>query len=221
MLCDSDYTLESGSLHVTQEQRQAMRGWIFFIAATLVAFPAAASDGRFIPDRTWTGFTIGVHASLTFGVQAGYLHQIGPIVIGVEADTSLIDVSERIDERFGPFDLGSIEHEAEWLATLRGRFGFSLGRLLLYGTGGLAFTDLDADTGVRVVDRDRDRKIFNGWTVGGGIEGMITPNLSARAEWLFAEFPKADFMFHTGLAEEHVHIDAHILRAALNYKFNF
>ncbi len=55
------------------------------------------------------------------GVHAGYNWQKdGPLVLGIEGDVMFGD-------------------EVDYLASIRGRIGYAMGDVLLYGTGGVAF----------------------------------------------------------------------------------
>ena len=98
-------------------------------------------------------------ASFIGGGQAGYNFQSGNIVYGVEVDAQVLrsrDTHQRPLLEFTPgllptanitrntFATYSIERD--WQATLRGRFGYAWDRLLVYATGGLAFTGLKTAT---------------------------------------------------------------------------
>ena len=114
------------------------------------------------------------------GAQIGYNLQSGQFVFGVEADWS----STWIDG--GTTCCG---HEFNWLASVRGRAGiaFNGNRTLLYGTGGAAWADVEytapGATGFS--------NTHFGWVAGGGIEHMLTQNLSARVEYLHYSFDDA------------------------------
>lgn len=183
--------------------------------------PIALPEERFVPEDSWTGFYVGLHASLMFGAQVGINYQIGSLVFGIEADASIINAGQEVDYRWGPFDLADGRGEASWLATVRGRLGYAAGRFLIYGTGGVAFTEVDARADIIFFGEDTDTRSFTGWTAGGGIEAMITPNVTARIEYLYADFDKGEFSFHDGWITEEVEFDAHIVRAGLNFKFGW
>jgi len=114
------------------------------------------------------------------GGQIGYNLQSGQFVFGVEADFS----STWIDG--GTACCG---HEFNWLASVRGRAGlaFNGNRTLIYGTGGGAWADIDYTApGVTGFSNTHF-----GWVAGGGIEHMLTQNLSARVEYLHYSFDDA------------------------------
>ena len=69
---------------------------------------------------------------------------------------------------------------------MRGRAGvaFNGNRTLLYATGGAAWADVD----YTAAGASGFSNTHFGWVAGGGIEHMLTQNLSARVEYLHYEF---------------------------------
>src|SRR5215472_2568713 len=140
---------------------------------------------------------------ITGGFQIGYDYQAGPVVVGVEADWEYFKRSSfHAGSAFRTEDNGlmSVTNEARstWLATVRGRLGLAWDRLLVYGTGGVAFTDLryaqtlSASGSVSLVVSPsavaENTQTQTGVTVGGGAEYALWNNLSVRAEYLYAQF---------------------------------
>jgi len=76
-------------------------------------------------------------AGLVGGLQGGYLWQQGRFVLGGEADLQLSDAS---DTQL-PWKLSN-----PWFGTMRGRAGFTVNNLLIYGTAGFAVGELTAET---------------------------------------------------------------------------
>ncbi len=109
------------------------------------------------------------------GGQIGYNIQTGRIVYGVEADIS----SSFIDG--GNACCG---HTVNWLASVRGRLGLTGfdNRTLFYVTAGAAWADIEYSSLGNFSDT------HFGWVAGGGIERALTPNLSARVEYLYYDF---------------------------------
>jgi outer membrane immunogenic protein len=103
----------------------------------------------------------------TGGGQIGYNYQIGSFVIGVEADIQYADTDEDQTVVFlpgagftGTFVPGVFNSNApEWWGSVRARLGFAIDRVLIYGTGGLAYTEDAA-----------------GWALGGGVEWALPVN---------------------------------------------
>jgi outer membrane immunogenic protein len=136
------------------------------------------------------------------GGQIGWNLQSGSLVYGVEADISGLDGKMSTD--FSPLrgNLNtSITQGIDWLATFRGRAGLAVDRTMVYITGGAAVGGVkNAVASVCAGDAlakgrcDSTDNIFLGsddtrwgWTIGGGIEHMLTPNWTLRAEGLFVD----------------------------------
>jgi outer membrane immunogenic protein len=124
------------------------------------------------------------------GGQIGYNFQVRQLVFGVEADLSSgwLDGSTAC-----PVGGLSCEHSYNWLASLRGRVGVAVNdnRTLLYATGGAAWANVDYAakdpvTGVSVGTGFSNT--HTGWVAGAGIEHMLTPNITARIEYLYYGF---------------------------------
>jgi outer membrane immunogenic protein len=142
---------------------------------------------------SWTGFYIGAHLGYGWsdvdwqavsnslsgsgalaGGQIGYNWQKGALVFGVEADAS----SSWVDGSTSGFG-----HSVDWATSLRGRLGvaFNDNRTMLYGTGGVAWANIDYSA----PGFGGFSKTQFGWVIGGGIEHMLNQNLSARVEYLY------------------------------------
>ena len=182
----------------------------------------------------------------TGGFQAGYNYQFGAAVAGVELDWEYFKRTSSLGPNVGISSiiplLVSNEVASTWLATIRGRLGFAWDRLLLYGTGGVAFTDVRYTqtvttslliTGATVVNVVTETK--SGVTVGGGAEYALWNNLTLRAEYLYAQFtgvsgtsvlqfansfPPPAF-FSNPVAGSTGNLHDHIVRVGLNYKFGY
>src|SRR5262249_53711034 len=84
----------------------------------------------------------------TGGGGIGYNWQIENWVFGAETDfnfTDFNDSSHRTGDiaGIGTFD-SDLSLKANWFGTLRGRLGFAADNVLFYGTGGLAYGDVEA-----------------------------------------------------------------------------
>ena len=189
----------------------------------------------YAPARSWTGLYIGTHAGYAWsdndwqdalgssshdgsgwlaGGQIGYNLQLNQIVIGVEADAS----SAWLDGSAACAGGGTCSHSYNWLASLRGRAGvaFNDNRTLLYGTAGFAWADVDYASSLGTGFSDR----HSGWVAGAGIEHMLSPNLTARVEYLYYAFD--DVTAPAGaLAAGPASVDAttQTVRFGLNLKF--
>lgn len=140
-------------------------------------------------------------SSFVGGGQIGFNYQFTPNwLIGLEADVSStsLDISRLAT---GTATTGAVtvinSLTADWLATFRGRFGFTSDRLLVYATGGLALTDFkytqsfDVPSGPSLSSGSStvgSKGLATGWSVGGGLEHVLAYGWSMKAEYLYARF---------------------------------
>jgi len=167
------------------------------------------------------------HTGVTGGGQVGYNKQYGHIVVGVEGD---MDAVGGRSGQFAGYSLPAtgvtssssvaIGHftEPEWTSTVRGRVGYAMGKLLVYGTGGLAIADVKegaaygyaptttaavatANPGVaygpysNYASRDN---VLTGWTVGAGAEWALNRQVSIGAEYRHADYGHSTYDFGSG-----------------------
>jgi outer membrane immunogenic protein len=113
---------------------------------------------------------------------------------------------------------------SEWLTTVRGRLGFAMDRVLIYGTGGVAFQDTGGTTATTTLSRQdcrapvrlisdqtlvpgqcvttqneyqvrSGRRNDVGWAAGAGFEWAVFGNVSLGFEYLHADFGRYDTAF--------------------------
>ena len=157
------------------------------LAATANAAPAADVAPRLSPIRaySWQGPYVGANLGYQWGsttknptepcLQAGYNFQRGPFVLGLETDVQLSGA----EDRFAPWKFSN-----PWFGTLRGRAGYALNNILFYGTVGLAYGLLRAQSTVTGLSQARTDI---GWMAGAGMEVALFGNWSTRAEYLYVD----------------------------------
>ena len=165
------------------------------------------------------------------GVHIGYDMQYGMAVIGAVADVSYADVSET---RAFTTNLGnstSLKRDIDLFATARLRAGVALDSILIYGTGGLAYADVNYDYSPAKVPGLFSKSSFDddkfGYTVGGGAEFMVTSNISFGAEYLYTNLGSDDsqaaLVDAGGVARSVGHldddVDFHTVMARVSYRF--
>jgi outer membrane immunogenic protein len=177
-------------------------------------------------------------ASLIGGFDAGYNWQAGNYLAGVEGDIEWLHLSGSASS--GPviipggagntFTVTS-NADIDWLATLRGRLGFTSGNWLFYATGGAAFTTLHgnfqfSETFSPSTETASASSAKTGYTVGGGVETYLWQHWSVKAEYLFVDFGSASaFGVDTGVPlppyffTHSVNLKLNIARLGLNYHF--
>ena len=140
-------------------------------------------------------------AGIAGGIQGGYNWQRGAFVFGGETDIQLSGA----DDTLSPFEFSN-----PWFGTLRGRAGIAINNVLLFGTAGLAYGDIRADSALL-----SESHTSIGWTAGGGIEVGFSPRWSAKAEWLYLDLSDRTFSV-TGTSNG---LAADFLRMGVNYRF--
>jgi outer membrane immunogenic protein len=180
-------------------------------------------------------------AGVIGGGQIGYNYQWNRFVLGAEADFQGSDVSGTkvvspiinvIGRSDGPGTFLEAHEKTDWFGTVRLRIGFTpFCRLLLYGTGGLAYghvnyaatSDFSAIPPARIASFD---KIKAGWTAGGGFEYALTQRWSVKVEYLYYDLgDESSIGLPRPLFRPEFHLrynwdtTAHTLRGGLNFKF--
>jgi len=171
-----------------------------FASLAAAAVPAAA-DGpgrhRDYGDRhyypAWQGLYAGAHLGygeagtldgFVGGAHIGYNWQKGQIVYGWEADVSLSDISAEFSDCVPGAGCISADVSIDWMATVRGRFGFLMNpSLLAYGTAGLGYFEASASASIpgrSISISDGDSDIV----LGLGLEGMWSSTTTWRVEYL-------------------------------------
>ena len=149
----------------------------------------------------------------SLGVHAGYNWQFRDWVLGLEGDAAWNGV-EGSRTFSGPL---WVQAQNDWTATLRVRAGYSFSNLLVYATGGLAWSgvDLSSSTGAT---GGSTRETLLGYVIGGGLEMKVTSNISARLEALHYGFN--DDHFTIGGSSLPIDTSMTTLRAGLTFHFN-
>jgi outer membrane immunogenic protein len=182
------------------------------------------------------------------GGQIGYNWQVAPQwVLGVEADIQGSSEKQTVciftcispTPGFNFTRNMTITQKLDWFGTARGRIGWTNGPVLFYGTGGLAFGQVDTDAsladlnfGTTINQSAHTSQSRTGWTAGAGAEAQLSGNWTAKVEYLYVDLGEvgtSDFtstfpqLFNAPAILEPHHLTStfrdHIIRAGLNYKF--
>ena len=127
----------------------------------------------------------------------------------------------------------AVDKKLEWFGTVRGRLGvLASPTWLLYVTGGLAFGEVQTDAvltsitagGAVVALAGSSSKTHAGWTIGGGIEGNLGGNWTAKAEYLYMDLGTFDTTVTVPAALIGANISSrvtdNIFRVGINYHFS-
>lgn len=181
--------------------------------------PVAQNDYA-APAGNWSGAYVGGSANYNFGrfrhgddhdakalggaLYGGYNMQSGQIVYGGETDIGYTGA----DSAAGP----GLTGKQRWNGSVRGRVGYDASPFLVYGTAGLALTDNKISNGTNSDDR-----VLPGYTVGAGVETMVTNNVTARVEYRYSDYSSRTFT----LGNESVSRDFndHSVKVGMGVKF--
>lgn len=182
---------------------------------------AGVSTGNFKTNGALFGGTAGLNYA-GFG---------GGLLFGVEGD---IDWSGLTGSSSAAACAGlgappgvSCETKSGWLSTARVRMGYAFDRFLVFGTAGAAIADLR-------VALNPPSNFFGigpliGWTAGGGVEFAFTENWTAKVEYLYVALGNISCPAGTvcslvnaaGLSNPSISLNENVVRAGVNYRFNW
>jgi outer membrane immunogenic protein len=153
-------------------------------------------------------FSLGNKSGFIGGAEIGYNYQFNNWVAGIEADIQgiagqAVNGSITSNTATGLSSVLTGSMDTRWLGTLRGRLGvLPAPTVLVYGTGGLAYSEVQATTSLTQSDSsgfsgsgtgDDFAYLVTGWTAGGGVEWMFTQNWSAKLEYLHYDLGTTSF----------------------------
>jgi high affinity Mn2+ porin len=195
------------------------------------------------PPFDWSGWYVGGHAaysvgratstlsdpnptvignsfsSLYGGLQAGYNYVLpSQFMLGTEADITFPNFQTYADGLIftgGTAQGTTVTDQIDYIATLRGRFGYAFDHWLIYATGGLAWSQARFGETNAAGDEDLILLTRTGWTLGLGAEVAIAPDWTVRIEYLYDRFVAGIFPSGTGYQSV---FDINTLRFGLNYK---
>ena len=179
----------------------------------------------------------------TGGVQAGGNWQKGNLVVGFEIDANAfrLDGTRSASAVAPPLGQPPLTTPADhtvssgintnWLLTARTRFGWAFSDMMLYGTVGLALTDLKLATSYRDTDGAAmdasNTDVRAGLVIGGGLEWAVGSNWTVKAEYLYVDFGDVNTYGvvtspvdgRASTYEVSADLNAHIARLGVNRRF--
>ncbi len=193
--------------------------WTGFYVGGHVAFSQGRGTSTLSnPDPTSVGDSFG---SLYGGVQAGYNYVFpSRLLLGTEADITFPNFQTGADGSIftgGTAQGTTVTDQIDYIATLRGRFGYAFDHWLIYATGGFAWSQARFGETNAAGDEDLILLTRTGWTLGLGGEVAIAPDWTVRIEYLYDRFGSVSGVFPSGTGYHSV-FDINTWRVGLNYK---
>jgi high affinity Mn2+ porin len=215
------------------------------VAASDITPAQSASAASAVPSVfDWSGFYFGGHvaygaghgtstlsdatpasasgsfSSLFGGIQGGYNYVLpSHFFLGLEGDITFpyFQGNGTIFQRTTNLAT-TVTDEIDTIATARARIGYTLDRWLVYGTGGIAWSQARFGETPGIIDTEDKLTLPRlGWAVGLGAGLAITPEWTARIEYLYDSFGSASGVFPSGTAYRSA-FDLQTLRLGLDYK---
>jgi outer membrane immunogenic protein len=176
------------------------------------------------------------------GFTAGYNWQFNQLVLGVEGDWSLADISGKSDcSAFSSIFVlrsnCSLSSKLGNFATIDGRLGFAVDHALVYVKGGAAYGHFTHDDSAGLFGGALPLGLFalsatdNRWggTAGVGIEYAFARNWSAKLEYDYLDFGTRTVTlngsFNFGGANlstiDSIREQVSVVRAGVNYRFDW
>lgn len=167
-----------------------------------------------------------------FGVQWGYGHQFGRLVVGLETD---VQKGGMIGSRTTVLcssctsftDVVKDTTRLDWFGTTRVRIGYPIGRLLPYVTGGVAYGSIKQSSREDVVYPSRPYLSFSdsrsetqtavGGVYGAGLMYSLTGNWRVSGEYMHVNLGVFKSQSHSSTRE--VALKSNVFRLAVNYSF--
>jgi outer membrane immunogenic protein len=194
------------------------------------------------PAFTWQGLYLGLNAGYGFsafhdgnytfvgspanlfgspngglvGFTGGYnLVLASAFLLGLEADFDFTNMRASDMPFFGLAGRGRVDD----LFTLRARAGYTLDRVLLFVTGGFAGSRNTVQITNIYTGFVGQQSVFQtGWALGGGLEFLLTNNLSAKAEYIFTSVG-SDRFFNFSTDALQAGVNTSTVKGGLNYHF--
>jgi outer membrane immunogenic protein len=172
------------------------------------------------------------------GGQLGYNWQRNSVVFGIEADLSGMNLkSEQSGALSGPAT-AALSAKSDWYGTVRGRLGWAAGPWLFYGTGGLAYGNVDLSSQFNVTFpaavpgslNSQTSPLRTGWVAGGGIEYLLRPDVIVSFGYQYVDLGTVNLAssmtFASGAGtvsmsqSARVHAAFHVVAAGLSWHFS-
>jgi outer membrane immunogenic protein len=159
------------------------------------------------------------------GGQIGYNWQLAnaPWVLGVEADLQGSGLKGSHTGIGTALALETNTVNVRWFDTFRGRLGYAADRVLLYATGGVAFGNVNSSLSTPGPGTfETAQGTQRGFAVGGGLEYLIAPKWSLKAEYQYIDLGRKALIGippFVGFRTLPVDTAFNTVRAGINYHF--
>jgi outer membrane immunogenic protein len=228
------------------------------MAADMTPAPVYTKAPMMAPLYDWTAFYIGGHAgfrwahtdSTTTNTPTGFVFapgsgdtsaffgggQIGfdymmpsRIVFGVVADVSSGSSNTTTTSNAAGTVVETVQGKSDVSGTVRGRLGYAFDTLLLYATGGWAWST-GSDTRTQVLGTvnlavpgtvETVSTSHSGGTVGGGLDYAFARNWDVFAEYRYTSFQAVTVAYPLAMRSTNSTTNVSTIEVGLNYRVNW
>ena len=148
----------------------------------------------------------------SFGAYAGYTENLGGLVLGLEADITVPDLSDNAECTV----IIDCTFDVQALSSLRARAGIAVGSIQIYSTGGLAFGFIQADS--TELGGSSASKSLSGWTLGGGIETQMSDSVRFGVEYRHSDYGNTGI--DIGIPAGDINLETNEVRLKLGIAFD-
>jgi outer membrane immunogenic protein len=181
-----------------------------------------------------SGVIGGGHVGFNYQLPGWNWFSSSGVVIGIEGTVDGSSLSKTtvvvLPGVFGASGTLTAHSSLDIQGSIRGRLGIAWDRVLIYGTGGVAFGGINTDfelsgvaAGVPFFASTSRSNSRTGWTVGGGIEYAVTNNWSIGAEYRFTDFgtiSREAALPGGGFFSAHRRLEENQVQGRISYKFD-
>jgi outer membrane immunogenic protein len=164
--------------------------------AALLAVPESSAFAQMLIPPTLSVSNSVSAAGWLAGAQLGYNWQSQSFVYGLEGDVSLMHLKSDMTAilpnpiAFLPSATANANASMDWYGTFRGRLGWSAGPVLFYGTGGVAYGNVELNNAMSTLFSSFSAQAWSarvGWVAGGGIEYMARPDVIFSVNYQYVD----------------------------------
>ena len=183
------------------------------------------------PAYNWSGFYIGAMGGYGWGSgdsdgsggfgggTVGYNWQFpgSQFVFGIEVDAAGASFKDSITEDFGGI-LFTTENKINAFGSVTGRAGFAMDAALYLCQGRLRVGQQTRRPFQCLGQTFSDSQTHSGYTIGGGLEYLFTPSLSAKAEYMYTSLGGETYNLLGGPLDSG-NLEFHTIKVGVNYHF--
>jgi outer membrane immunogenic protein len=219
---------------------QMFKKLFIVVAATTAVTPAAFAADLYAPvvmpatytssGFDWSGFYAGIVGAYSWGRTEA---TSGTVSATMDPAGGQLGVTVGVNGQFDQFVLGAEGEilwsgttgsallgtadttvKQEWVGAIKARAGVAVENVLIYAHGGFAFTDYNAAGGGESYQTTR-----TGYTVGVGVEAMMTDNVSAKLEYAYSDFGSWNGNLSPSNTPVDFKLHSHAIKAGVNFHF--